>query len=126
MIPNDKRREQMLSSIRANLETYASPDRRKAVEARMKAPPAPLVPQRAQKPLAEQTALFQAARRRYPNDPRFCLHLGRAAALAGQPQEAEQQFAAALALAGKANPGVAADELPRFQAEVAAARQQTK
>lgn len=75
---------------------------------------------------AEQTALFQAARRRYPNDPRFCLHLGRAAALAGQPQEAEQQFAAALALAGKANPGVAADELPRFQAEVAAARQQTK
>ncbi len=59
MIPNDKRREQMLSSIRANLETYASPDRRKAVEARMKAPPAPLVPQRAQKPLAEQTALFK-------------------------------------------------------------------
>jgi L-lactate dehydrogenase complex protein LldG len=59
MSANDKRREQMFASIRAGLEAFSSPDRRRGIEARMKAPPAPLIPQRAQKQLAEQKALFK-------------------------------------------------------------------
>lgn len=56
---NDKRREQMYAAIRLGLAKYDAPDRRKAAEARVKAPPAPLVPDRAQTAAAEQKALFK-------------------------------------------------------------------
>lgn len=59
MSSNDKRREQMFASIRAGLEAYAPTNRQRAIDARMKSPPAPLVPQRAQKSFAEQKALFK-------------------------------------------------------------------
>lgn len=59
MTSNDKRREQMFASIRAGLDASAKPDRRRAIEARMQAPPAPLVPQRAQASLDRQKALFK-------------------------------------------------------------------
>ncbi len=56
---NDKRREQMYAAIRLGLSKYDAPDRRKVAETRVKAPPAPLVPGRAQKSAAEQKALFR-------------------------------------------------------------------
>jgi L-lactate dehydrogenase complex protein LldG len=60
MSNSDKRREQMYAAIRAGLDAGAAPGRRRTVEARMQSPPAPLVPQRAQKPLPEQKALFRS------------------------------------------------------------------
>ncbi|MDX2201337.1 MAG: lactate utilization protein [Hyphomicrobiaceae bacterium] len=60
MSASDKRRERMYAAIRAGLDTNASADRRRTVETRMHAPPAPLVPQRAQKPVAEQRALLKS------------------------------------------------------------------
>ena len=59
MTSSDKRREQMFASIRIGLDTYDAPNRRAAVAERMKQPPAPLVPQRAQTAKAEQKALFK-------------------------------------------------------------------
>jgi tetratricopeptide (TPR) repeat protein len=46
--------------------------------------------------------LFEAAKQRYPNDPRMFLHLGHAYVALRQPRKAEQCFAAAIALAGPA------------------------
>jgi L-lactate dehydrogenase complex protein LldG len=55
----DKRREQMYAAIRLGLSKYDAPDRRKTAETRVKAPPAPLVPGRAQTSMSEQKGLFR-------------------------------------------------------------------
>lgn len=60
MTSSEKRREQMFASIRLGLDQYDDPSRRSAVAGRMQQPPAPLVPQRAQKAKAEQKALFRS------------------------------------------------------------------
>lgn len=60
MSSNGKRREQMFAAIRLGLEKYDAPSRRKVAEARIKTPPAPLIPARAQKGHADQKALFKS------------------------------------------------------------------
>lgn len=59
MLSADKRREQMFARIRLGLKTYAAPARLAAVEDRLKGPPAPLVPDRAQRGATERAALFK-------------------------------------------------------------------
>jgi tetratricopeptide (TPR) repeat protein len=50
--------------------------------------------------VADMRELFEAARRRYPNDPRMYFYLGCAYAGLQQPDKAEEMFTSAIALAG--------------------------
>lgn len=59
MTAQDRGRDIILSRIRLGLGTYDSAVRRAAVEQRLQSPPAPLVPERAQRDKSDQRELFR-------------------------------------------------------------------
>jgi predicted Zn-dependent protease len=75
---------------------------------------------------AEEIALFETARQRYPNDPRFCLHLGRALLRAGKKAEADKQFTAALTLLNQPSATIDPEASATLAKELQSARQASK
>jgi lipopolysaccharide biosynthesis regulator YciM len=77
--------------------------------------------------LAEMRDVFEAARKRYANDPRMCLYLGCAYAGLQQTDKAEDQFTAAVSLAGpKAKNGLSPEQRQTVVQEVEQARKKMK
>lgn len=75
---------------------------------------------------AEQLRMFQAARQRYPFDPRFALYLGRALLRAGRSVEAREQLLAAESLASRPRTGLQGENMDRFRSELVALKARLK
>jgi predicted Zn-dependent protease len=77
--------------------------------------------------LVDMREVFEAARRRYPTDPRVCLYLGCAYAGVQQTNKAQDMFSAALALAGpNAKNGLSAEQRQTLIQEVEQAQKKLK
>lgn len=68
--------------------------------------------------IAEQRDLFEAARRRYPMDARFCFYLGRAYQKLGDRAKAQQSFDAAVALANKPHLSLSTEKRQTLLSEI--------